>query len=226
MTQSTTSWSAALLVFALGCGGEREEVTEVTVEETTGAELPKPATGPEAPAPTGPGMQQGMGPGMQQEMGPGMQQGMGPGMQQGMGPGMQQGMGRGMGMAACPVAVPGTTVSMTEIEGGGALTFETQADVEDLRARTRLLAEHYTRMHEEGAVPPGRGMRRGPGAQGVPAPPPSTATVVDVDRGARVELRALDPDDTEALRDHLTARARQYQAGQCPMMETQGTISE
>lgn len=118
-------------------------------------------------------------------------------------------MGR-MG-AECPLCAHlpgGASVRSEPIDGGVALTYTTSSpeDVAALRAQV----QHMAAMHER---------RRGPGAtsrrgarMGRMRMPPSSARAVDVEGGARLELRALDGDDVGALRAHVE------QMRQCPVM--------
>jgi len=73
----------------------------------------------------------------------------------------------GMMGGACPMQVPGTTVTATDVEGGVALSFTTSTgDVVDLRQRVRRMAEMHNRHHSGGM------MMGGPGGARGPAPPP------------------------------------------------------
>lgn len=116
----------------------------------------------------------------------------------------------GMGMMdeMCPMAVPGTTVAASDVDGGVALAFTTRSgDVEELRRRVRRMAE----------------MHAGHGGMGMM--PAATATVEDVDGGARIALIATDPAQQEALRQHAHMHAGQMQGGQCPMMQERAAPS-
>jgi hypothetical protein len=62
--------------------------------------------------------------------------------------------GPGMAQGACPMALPGTTVSASATDDGAALTFSTSGDVEELRRRVRAAAAHHARMAEAHAGAP------------------------------------------------------------------------
>lgn len=135
------------------------------------------------------------------------------------------GIGEG-GMAMdmpCPICAPlpaGASVRSEPIEGGVALTFTTsnERDVEALRARVRAMAEAHQQHHGAGTHAGG-----GMGGMGMMRMPPSTARAIDVERGARLELRAVDEEDVEALRAHVEQmRACPMMAGQMPAEEPAG----
>lgn len=120
-----------------------------------------------------------------------------------------QGHGRGGAVAsACPMMISTANMTVEEIEGGSAMTFSTDdaGQVEELRTRVRRMGE----MHEQHA-----GMGHGMMA----AMPEAQASVVDVPNGARLELRATNPADVEALRRHAAVHAEQMRTRRtCPMM--------
>ncbi len=136
----------------------------------------------------------------------GMMQGQG-GMMHG-GPGMHgQGMMQGEPMAsACPMMSQGAQVTEENIDGGVALVFTTTDP-----SRVDMLRAHVQRM---ATMPGWSGQGRGPMAM-----PPSTATAVDIPNGARLELRARDPNDVTALRERAQYRTAHMRSGQCPMMQ-------
>jgi hypothetical protein len=126
--------------------------------------------------------------------------------------GPPRGGGRG-GMAMhelCEMVQAGADVETEELEDGVALTFTTTdpAQLEELRARVRAMAQRH-RERASAGPPPGRG--RGPG----PRAPSVEASAVDVEDGARLELRATDPDDVDALRERTRRRAAHMR--ECPM---------
>ncbi len=55
--------------------------------------------------------------------------------------------------------------------------------------------------------------------------PPSRASVVDVDGGARLELHALEAADVDALRAHVRQHGESMRAGACPMMMMHGATT-
>jgi hypothetical protein len=161
----------------------------------------------------------------------------------GQGMGMMGGQGMGMmGGDACPMQVPGTTVTANDVEGGVALEFKTTGDVAALRQRVqRMQAMHEHQagggMMMGGAPSAGSGTPPGQGENAAPAPgqaqggrqmggmqrggmmmPPATAAVEDIEGGARLVLRPKDPLQLAMLREHTRMRATRMASGQCPMM--------
>lgn len=123
-------------------------------------------------------------------------------------------MMQGSGEMACPMMLEGAEVSVEDIDQGVAMTFTTDRsrDVAELRERVRGMAA----MHEHHA-----GMSDGMmGRQdGMGSMPPSTATVVDVPEGARLELVASDAADVDPLRQYASMHAEHMRGRQgCPMM--------
>ncbi|MEP7125847.1 MAG: hypothetical protein ABJE95_33255, partial [Byssovorax sp.] len=142
---------------------------------------------------------------------------------------------------ACPSQVPGTTVTAADIEGGAALTFTSTGDVADLRRRVRRMAEMHNLYHGAGGVmmagdsaPPHWGgaspdheggmMDRGRMVGGMMGRgwrlPAATASVEDLDGGARLIYRTANPSDIEALRDHARTRAGRMVNGACPAISS------
>lgn len=141
-------------------------------------------------------------------------------------------------MATCPMAVPGTQVTVSDTRGGVALTFTTRTgDVRDLRHRVQTLAHHYE-MHPQGGMMQwqnmhggmgqshgmgmghgrGQGMGQGQGmGMGAGPMPRVHATVEDLPGGARVILTPVDPSDLAALRTRVHLHAQRMQSGQCWM---------
>ena len=116
----------------------------------------------------------------------------------------------------CPMPVAGTSVAAADIEGGSALTFTTTDDVNELRLRVRRMAELHNeppskhRTGDMGTNPGGE-----PAGQHEPMPA-STASVEDIDSGARVTLMPKDPADLEKLRVHAREHADKISRGDCP----------
>lgn len=114
------------------------------------------------------------------------------------------GMGRMAGM--CPMEVPGTTVTATDVEGGAAITFATSSgDVDELRQRVHRIAEMHNQMHGEG----GKVM------------PATTALVEDIPEGAQIVIRPKDPAQLGAVRERVHKHAEQMAKGECPGMASQ-----
>ena len=108
----------------------------------------------------------------------------------------------------CPMQVPGTTVTASNVEGGVALAFTTQSgEVAELRERVQRLTEAH-HPHHSGAV---MGMA-----------PPSTASAEEIESGARLVFRPQDPAQLEALREHARTHAARMAEGDCPMASSLG----
>lgn len=99
----------------------------------------------------------------------------------------------------CPAAVPGTTATSSDVEGGAALTFITTGAVADLRARVRRLAGTYG--------------GHGSGEMLVPA---ATASFEEIESGGRLVLRAEDVAQVEALRERVRVHVEHVNRGECP----------
>lgn len=142
------------------------------------------------------------------------------------------GMAGGM-TQACPVMVPGTQVAAADTLNGESITFTTSPDhVADLRARVRAMANMHNR-HQAGGGMDGThgdmqhgGMMMGDGSMGSGAgmdqmammPPPSHATVEDVDGGARIAITPNDPADLDRLRSTVRMHAEHMrESGKCEM---------
>ena len=142
----------------------------------------------------------------------------------------------GMMAAMCPMAVPGTMVATSDTPGGVAIAFTTtKGEASELRGRVRQMAEMHnssdgTMMpHPPGtnggsttAEPSGKasdsGACGGLGTSESKMMPAATATVVDVDGGARLVLIAKNPAQLQALRQHAASCSNRMQHGECGMM--------
>jgi hypothetical protein len=129
-------------------------------------------------------------------------------------PAREQGMAsQRMGMMGdmCPMHVQGTTVTMAEVEGGVALEFKTAAsNVTDLRERVRRMADMHNQccgvMTSEGMMMPA-----------------ASASVEEIEGGARLVLRPKDAARLATLREHVRMHAGRMASGDCPMMPGQTT---
>jgi len=148
------------------------------------------------------------------------------------GAGHEHGQQAGM-MEMCPMRVPGTTVFVSDTEGGVAVVFKTTGEVTELRHRVRRMAEMHNRHHAEGTMASskgmmgggrdagttpeqgGRGMMMGMSHEGMV---PATAGVDDVEGGARLVLTPKDPSQLGSLRTHVHDHAERMTRGECPMM--------
>lgn len=142
-------------------------------------------------------------------------------------PGTQPMTGEQKMASMCPMMVPGTRVTSEDIEGGTAMVFTTTSgDVADLRARARRMAEMHNQMGQHmmgpgmhGGMHGGEGMHGGgEGMQSGMMMVASDATVVDIEGGARMELRPRDPAQLDELRAQTRKHSQRMASGQCPMM--------
>lgn len=136
-------------------------------------------------------------------------------------------MGGGMmGPESCPMTVPGTSVEASDVEGGASLAFHTTGDVAQLRQRVHSMADLHNQRMQGGMMGPGMkgqgmgGGRMGGGMMGGGMMPASTASVEDIDAGAKLVFKPKDPAQLSQLREHLSARSEHMKSGTCPMMDT------
>lgn len=134
--------------------------------------------------------------------------------------------------AGCPMVVEEADVAVSDTKEGVTLTFTTEAgNVDDLRARVRHMADMYEmhrgqrgmmwhHMGDMGRQGGGPGMGMGHMAGRGPMPA-ATATVTELDKGARLELRPTDASQLNALREHARWHQQRMQAGECWMLEDQ-----
>jgi len=138
-----------------------------------------------------------------------------------------------MPIGACPMAVPGTQVAVAETRDGEAVTFTTSPDrAGDLRTRVHAMADMHNRHHQGGGGMEGMhgGMHHGGtmdgGSMGSPVggdamammPPPSRASVEDVEGGARIVVTPNDPGDLDRLRSAVRMHAEHMrESGTCEM---------
>jgi len=139
--------------------------------------------------------------------------------------------------AGCPMVVEGADVLVADTEEGVVLTFTTQEnDAGDLRARVQRMAEmyemhrgqrgmmwHHVRGRGQDRGGPGMGMGHMAGRGPMPA---ATASVTQVDRGARLELRPTDASQLEQLREHARWHQQRMESGECWMLQGQAPARE
>lgn len=148
--------------------------------------------------------------------------------------------GMGMMEGKCPMQVPTTTVKSADVDSGVALAFTTSTgDVAELRQRVRRMAEMHNHQHDNGGMmmrghgpdvvaEHAHGSGAGPGDAadgrsgmmmgGGMMMPAATASVEDIEGGARLVLRPKEAGKLEALREHARMRAERMANGECPMM--------
>jgi len=143
----------------------------------------------------------------------------------------------------CPLIVPGTQVRSEETQDGASLIFTTSGDVEAVRNRVRLLAEHHNASALDGGSMKGHGMAHGMYAMtdaGVPPHRnwgegrmagghrryhdtegglmvwvPSQASFDNVPGGARLTLVPASVEDLQPLRARTRWHAQQMTTGPC-----------
>ncbi len=121
----------------------------------------------------------------------------------------------------CPLGVPDTRVVFAEAPQGGTLTFLTGPDrVEDLRERARDAAAQHGPGQRVGK---GHDGRHGSGGEhGIKSMqmPPAYAAEDDIEGGARLRFTAATPEDVDAIRSQLRARAPSGR--HCPIHRSHG----
>ncbi len=133
--------------------------------------------------------------------------------------------------------------------GIGLTFTTTTGDVAELRQRVRSMAEMHNqpgghkkmkmkmkgKMHDHGVPAPGADAEHkhgahagagheggGPGGMNMDGGmmmPAATASVTDIEGGARLVLQPKDLARLEALREHVRMKAQRMAAGECPMMQ-------
>jgi len=129
-------------------------------------------------------------------------------------------------MAMCPMNVPGTHVSASDIADGEALAFTTTPDqVDELRTRVRAMADMHNQhhgvgkdgMHHEGMSGGGMGAG-GERMGGMMMPPPSRAAVEDLANGARIVVTPNSSADLQKLQSAVRMHAQHMEQHGCGMM--------
>lgn len=136
----------------------------------------------------------------------------------------------GMPMSACPMAVPGTQLGVTDTRDGEAVTFTTSPDLAaELRSRVHAMADMHNSHHQGGGMEGmhggmqhggmmGGGSMGSTGGRDAMMPPPSRAAVEDVEGGARLVVTPNDPADLDRLRSTVRMHAEHMrQTGTCKM---------
>ncbi len=139
----------------------------------------------------------------------------------------------------CPMAVPGTTVEIDDMSDGVALTFMAEEeDVGDIRRRVQHLGRMYEMHRGEGemmwrrmAVGHGEVVREemGHGEMGHPGMtgtemgrvpgmgqmPVMNTTVEQLNNGARIVMKPVDPSELRTLRQHVHWHYERMRRGEC-----------
>lgn len=119
----------------------------------------------------------------------------------------------------CPMEVPQTKVSVSDLAGGAALDFATTPDgVAELRRRVAAMVQMHNSMHQDGGAGAHHHGMDGDGGAMVS----SHAAAEDTPQGARLVLHARNPGDVTTLRAHVREHAVEMQKGKCPMMQEMG----
>ena len=105
----------------------------------------------------------------------------------------------------CPVAVPGTSITVEDTPTGAALVFVTTGDLQALLARAQAFVAALHDRHADGHRFADMIATR------------ATATVHDIDHGARIELAATNPSDISALQSEARMHAQHLATGSCKM---------
>lgn len=120
--------------------------------------------------------------------------------------------------------VAGTTVVVTDVEAGVALDYTTSPEhLDRLRERVQHLADVQNQRSEGSGKSMshgqmmGGGMHAGMGGGGMMSPA-ATASVEQIERGARLVLRPVDSAQLETLRQYAHMRADHMVHEHCPMM--------
>lgn len=145
---------------------------------------------------------------------------------------------------SCPMAVPGTSVTVEDTDTGAALVFVTTGDAAEVRRRVGNIAEMHNKHHGSmGPLPTGNetgdghdhashggpdmagshGAHHAGGAQGRHSGHAggmigvhSAASAEEIDGGARLAL-VVAPADVAKLQEQLRAHAQQMSGGSCEM---------
>lgn len=137
--------------------------------------------------------------------------------------------------ATCPMLVEDAQVEVADTEHGVALTFTTEGgSVSELRDRVRALAQMYEHHRGRGHMAwHHMGRRRGPGWRhggmgrghmaGRGPMPAAITTVAEIDRGARITLTPIDPNELELLREHVGWHQQRMQTGECWRLQNRST---
>ena len=120
--------------------------------------------------------------------------------------------------STCPMDVEGAQVTTATIDNGIALVFTTlTGDATDLRTRVRQMASDIEinglMMKKSTTTTTTTGTA---GAMGTMAAVVSV-NVVDVDHGAKIEIKAKDAAKLEQLRSDARQEVSELQGGQCPV---------
>ena len=116
----------------------------------------------------------------------------------------------------CPWAQPGVEVEVEDTDEGIALTFRGEPEQEE---ELRQFAERMTAMHERMRQHHGHRHMDDRGGMGpmMMQMPEMTVEAEDIDGGARLEFRPEDPEDVEAVREHVRQHAEMMRERRCPM---------
>jgi len=128
---------------------------------------------------------------------------------------------------SCPVAVPGTSVTVEDTPTGAAMVFVTTGDVAELRKRVASMVQMHNDQHskmgplptgDEPAADPhaGHGGGEHAGHAGGMISVHARAVSEDVDGGARFVL-VVAPADVGKVQEELRMHAQHFASGSCSM---------
>jgi hypothetical protein len=151
----------------------------------------------------------------------------------------------------CPIKVPGTKAVTTEVAQGIVITFTTEdGDVDELRKRVNFLGEEHNKLAARQVPDEGRKMiNTADDKMGAPAEttgrkmvqpgddgampvsgrkmmPLATATVEDVDNGAKITLVPTPGTALADLQAHVARRTEAMAGGQCMMPSLAGPSTD
>lgn len=120
--------------------------------------------------------------------------------------------------STCPMDVEGAQVTTATIDSGIALVFTTlTGDATDLRTRVRQMASDIEinglMMKSQSSTGQTAGMATSMGTMAADV----SVNVVDVDHGAKIEIKAKDAAKLDQLRNDARQEVSQLQTGQCPV---------
>jgi hypothetical protein len=128
----------------------------------------------------------------------------------------------------CPVQIPGTTVTASDIEGGAALDFRNNADRvvairQDVRDIAAVYNHHATGEPIDGAPPPPAQISKAGSIHPDLGMPVGSASVEEIDGGARLVLRPDNPSQLQALRDRAKLNTGRVVGDDCDHSQPSGS---
>ncbi len=144
-------------------------------------------------------------------------------------------------MNDCPMKVPGVAVQATDTSNGISLSFTTTGNnVDEVRRRVHSMADRHNQHHPDTAgASAQQGQSSGASQQqaqsktestagmghammGHGTMVPATASVEDIEGGARITLTPRDAAQVETLRTNVRSHVEKMKGGECPMSKQTG----